>query len=106
MALLKISGGNLTAPSNFDIYIDTSDIRRISATSTSVVINYAGSASGTQTITVTTPSDTTGIFQRELISTILDLAGDKTGVAFLDAPATFTNGQTAASNKITSVAIT
>ena len=103
MALLKILGGNLATPVNFDIYIDASNIRRISSTATTVVINYAGSAAGTQTITVTIPSDTSGIFQRELIASIL--GADKTGVAFSDAPATFTNGQTAASNKITSVTI-
>ena len=103
MALLRIPGGNLTTPANFDIYIDAGNIRRISATATTVVINYAGSAAGTQTVTVTIPSDTTGTFQREIIAAIL--GADKTGVVFSDAPATFTNGQTPASNKITSVAI-
>jgi hypothetical protein len=102
MALLKILGGNLTAAANFDIYIDANNVRRISATNTTIVINYAGSAAGTQTITVTIPSDTTGTFQREFIATLL---GADKSISFSEAPPTFTNGQTAASNKITSVAI-
>lgn len=103
MSLLRILGGNLTVPTNFDVYIGASNIRRISADATTVVINYAGSAAGTQTITITIPSDTSGTFQREIIATLF--GADKTGVAFSDAPATFTNGQTAASNKISSVTI-
>ncbi len=79
MALIRILGGNLTTPTNFDTYIET------------------------QTITITIPSDTSGRFQREIISSILGAA--KTGVVFSDLPATFTNGEAAANNKITSIAI-
>lgn len=102
MALLRILGGNLSTPSNFDQYIEVGDVRRISATATTVVLNFQGAA-GTQTVTITIPSDTSGTFQRELIACVL--GAEKTGASFADCPPTFTNGQTAASNKITSVAI-
>lgn len=102
MGLLKILGANLTTASNFDIYIDTSNVRRISATSSTIVINYAGSAAGTQTVTVNIPSDTSGIFQRQFIA--LFISANK-AEPFTEAPATFTNGETAINNKISSVTI-
>ena len=103
MALLRILGGNLSSPAVHDIYLSASNIRRISATNTTIVINYTDGAAGNQTITVTIPSDDKGLFQKEFIAALL--GADKTGVSFADAPPTFTNGQTAASNKITSVTI-
>jgi hypothetical protein len=102
MALIRILGGNLTTPTNFDTHIEVDNIRRILTTATTVVLNYPG-ASGTQTITITIPSDTSGRFQREIISSILGAV--KTGVAFSDLPATFTNGEAPANNRITSFAI-
>ena len=104
---LKIAGANLVSASGFDAYISCENINFISATSTAVVINYAAGSTGTDVVTITTPSDTTGSFQRELQNFIIQAVGDSGG-ATSEGPAVFYNGQTpttANTLRITSVAI-
>ena len=104
---LKIAGANLVSATGFDAYISCENINFISATSTAVVINYAGGSTGTDVVTITIPSDTTGSFQRELQNFIIQAVGDSGG-ATIEVPAVFYNGQTpttANTLRITSVAI-
>ncbi len=104
---LKIAGANLVTVSNFDAYFSCENINFISSTATNVVINYAAGSTGTDVVTITIPSDTTGLFQRELQNFIIQAAGDPGG-ATIEVPAVFYNGQsptTANTLRITSVAI-
>jgi hypothetical protein len=99
---IKFSGTNFGTAVNFDAYVGAENIARITATATTVVITYLTSNSATDVCTITIPSDTTGTFQRELIDLILNANSFKSdgGVPYIESPATFTNGQTAANNKI------
>lgn len=104
---VKVSGANLGTPTNFDIFFTTRNIAHITSTATTVVLTCFSGSTSTDVITITIPSDTTGTFQRQIIDLIMNTASWKSdgGFEFMDAPPTFTNGETAANNKITSVAI-
>ena len=104
---IKFNGGNLNTPANFDIYAGTENIVRITATASTVVITYRSANGDADICTIGIPSDTTGIFQREIIDLILNANSSKSdgGVPYIEAPPTFTNGQTPASNKVISVTL-
>jgi hypothetical protein len=104
---VKVSGANLTTPSNFDIFFTTRNIAHITSTAVQVVLTCFSGSTATDVITITIPSDTTGTFQRQIIDLIMNTASWKSdgGFEFVDAPPTFTNGENAANNKITNVAI-
>jgi len=103
---IKFSGTNFGTAVNFDAYVGAENIARITATATTVVITYLTSNTATDVCTITIPSDTTGTFQRELIDLILNANSVKSdgGVPYIEAPATFTNGEAAANNKISTYA--
>jgi hypothetical protein len=102
-SFLKISGANLATATNFDAIISCRNIAALTSTATTVVIAYATGSTGTDIVTITIPSDTSGNFQRELQSIIIQNINNSEGV--VDVQPLFPNGQTAASNKITTVAI-
>jgi len=105
---LKISGANLATATNFDTYVSLLNVAHITATATTVVLTYAVASTSADVVTITIGSgDTSGTFQRELIDAIMTASSSRGdgGYAYAEAPATFTNIQTPAVNKITAIAI-
>lgn len=103
----KISGANLATPNVFDTYVSLLNIAHIVTSATTVVLTYTVASTSADVITITFPSDTSGSFARELSEAIMTAASSRGdgGYAYFDAPATFTNGQTPGSNKISTIAI-
>ena len=102
-SFLKISGANLATATNFDAIISCRNIAALTATATTVVINYATGSTGTDVVTITIPSDSNGAFQRELQNIIIQNINNNEGI--VDVQPLFTNSTTAANNKISTVAI-
>jgi uncharacterized protein (UPF0333 family) len=102
-SFLKISGANLTVATNFDVIISCQNIAALTSTATTVVINYATGSTGTDVVTITIPSDTSGNIQRELQNIIIQNINNSEGV--VDVQPLFANGQTPGYSKISTVAI-
>jgi uncharacterized protein (UPF0333 family) len=103
-SFLKIYGANLATASSFDAIISCRNIAALTATATTVVINYAVGSTGSDIVTITIPSDTSGNIQRELQNIIIQNINNSEGV--VDVQPLFANGQSPGTNsKISTVVI-